>query len=208
MKKDNSSAYLLLTFMIIVACFVVSWKLIIPKYQANLQQRDQLDIDIKNSSNKLDSLKTTQSSLNKLGDLVNKMLVAVPNDKDSANLITELEAIANTYTVTIPSIQITDKGSESNTITGSTGETPVSRNQVAISFSAYGSYLNLVSFIGSIEKDIRFMNIDSYSLTSSSDQKGESDEIMTLSIQITAYKHVNTSLSQTTNSTLPNQTLE
>lgn len=192
MKRSNAGAQLILVFLIITASFVVSWKLIIPKYQASKQQSDQLDVDIENAKNKLDSLNTARTSLAGLGDIVNQMLVAVPSDKDSPNLITELEAIANTYSVTIPSIQISDATSSDTAVTSA----PVaSNNKISVSFSTYGTYENLNLFVSAIEKDVRFMNVDSISYTSSTDQDGKISDTMTLSLQLTTYKYIDTSLS-------------
>lgn len=208
-KANNSSFWGAMAFLITVASFVVAWKFIIPSYQENQQQSAQLDVDIKYAKAKLNSLNTTKASLSKLGDTVNKILVSIPADKDAPNLISELEVIANTYSVTIPTIQISDAASPTDAASGLA--TTGTNNKVGVAFTVNGSYDNLSQMISALENDIRFMNITSMSLGKVQTKDGSSSDDMTLTVQLSAYKFLDTSLSTASGSnttTSSNQTTE
>lgn len=181
MKRSNSTIYVAFVLLIIGACFVLSWQFLIPKYKTDKEQLMETNSDIDAARGKFDSLKTTQGSLTELGDLVNQMLVAIPEDADAPDLITELEAIGAKNRLVIPAISVLD------------GETD---NSVKISFAVNGDFANLSGLINSLEKDIRFMNINDISLSS-----GE-NKAMSLSIQLTAYKRT-VSSSSASSSSLP-----
>jgi Tfp pilus assembly protein PilO len=108
--------------------------------------------------------------------------VAVPGDKDSPNLITELEAMALKYKIIIPAIQIADGSKAAASATSATES--ASANAVSVSIAINGSFENLNAFVASIEKDIRFMNIKSLSITSNEEDPNK----MSLTLQIEAYK--------------------
>lgn len=201
MHKSNTSFINAIAFIIMVAAFVISWKFIIPTYQTNQKQDAQLDIDIQYAKTKLSSLGTTKASLAKLGDTVNKMLVAVPADKDAPNLITELEVIAKANSLTIPAIQI---GDVKATATVGADGLPVasSGNTVDVSFAVEGSYDNLSKMVSSLENDIRFMNINSLALSKVQTETGSSSDKMSLTIQLKAYKFIDNSLASVANASL------
>lgn len=201
-NKNNNALYASLAVILTAVSFLLAWKLIIPEFQSNKQKVAQLDIDIKYARAKLDSLKLTKSSLFDLGDTVNQILVAMPADKDAPNLITELEAIGNTYSVVIPSIQISDATQASSSEEGAAS----SSNQVTVSFPAAGKFEDLNKFIATLENDIRFMNINAVSLTSSASE--ENADAMSLVVTLTAYKHMDTSLSNTSAPVSSNLTTE
>jgi len=200
MHKNNTMLSNGIAFVIVAIAFVVSWKMIIPNYQSNQKQNAQLDLDIQNAKAKLSSLSTTKASLASLGDTFNKMLVAVPADKGVPNLISELEAIAKSNSLSIPSIQIGD----SNTAAASTtdGSATVSNNKVNVSFAVEGSYDNLSKMITALESDIRFMNIDSIAFSKVQTESGSSSDKMTLSVQLKAYKFIDDSLVSAVNASL------
>lgn len=207
-SSSNSTFYGVFAFLIVAGSFLIAWKFILPNYQENKQKAAQLDVDIKYAKTKLDSLNTTKSSLFDLGDTVNQMLVSMPGDKDAPNLITELEAIGNTYGIVIPSIQISE--AESAAATDGIG-IPItsSNNKVSVSFPASGKFEDIGKFIAALENDIRFMNINSLTLNKQEAKEGETSEIMGLSVSLTAYKYIDTSLSSTMNTSfLSNETTE
>lgn len=165
MKKSNAAFYGGITLLIVVASFVYSWKYIIPEYKSNKAQIATLDTEIGSATKKLESLKATQKSLDQLGEFPKQLSLSVPEDKDMANLITELEGLAAKRNITLPNIGISDSGA----------------NTVSISFAIDGSFDDIHGILESLEKDIRFMNVISTTITST-------ETAMSMSVQLEAYK--------------------
>lgn len=189
MKRTNDNAFFgAIIFIIVAGCFIYSWKFIIPSYEADKKDIASLDNEIKSAKTKLESLKVAESSINQLGDVVDKVLLAVPSDNDTPNLITELEAVAKKSNILIPGIQISNSSSASTA--ASTIASTSSSNEVSISFSVNGKFEDLSSFISSIETDLRYMNVISYTLSSG----GEDNSLMSLAVQLKAYRRTNNSL--------------
>ena len=184
MKNRKSTMYGTVAFLLTVSAFLVCWKFIVPDYQKNQEEIAQVEEEIKQAKTKLESLKVTQKSLEEIGTLADDLLVAVPGDVDAPNLITELEALTAKHNTIIPSIQISN--SSSFTSGGSS-------NAVDVSFSVSGSFADMNSIVTSLEKDIRFMNIQSLSLSAGGEEAGASGA-MSLSVELTAYKRIDTSL--------------
>lgn len=190
-KNNNGIIYAAVTVVLVVASFLYTWKSIIPKFSENKAKSAQLDIDISSASTKLDSLKKAQTTLTQLGDIPTQLSVSVPADKDMPNLITELEAVAAKYKIVLPTITVTDGGAASaasaaTTAAPTTTSSTAAGSIVDIGLSAPGSFENIQAFIADLEKDIRFMNIKSVSITSAKDEKGVN--VTSVSLQIEAYK--------------------
>ncbi|MEK7096362.1 MAG: type 4a pilus biogenesis protein PilO [Patescibacteria group bacterium] len=167
MKKNNSTSSVAFAILIIGACFIFSWQMLVPQYKQNKEKLLQLNSEVNAARDKLDSLKAASDSLTELGTLVDQMLVAVPKDADQPNLITELEAIGAKNQVVIPAVSVTDSEID---------------NSITIGFSINGSFAQISSVIASLEKDIRFMNMQSLSIADGG------NGAMSLSVQIKAYK--------------------
>lgn len=183
-KKSNSAFYAGITVLIVISSFLYTWKFIIPKFSENKSKSAQLDIDILSASKKLDSLKKAQTTLTQLGDIPTQLSVAVPEDKDMPNLITELEAVAATYKIILPAISVSDSATAT---TGATADPATSSpNAVTISIAAPASFAGINGLIADLEKDIRFMNIKTVSITSTKDDMGT--VITSVSLQVEAYK--------------------
>lgn len=183
-RRSNNMFYGGVIFIIVVCSFVYSWKFLVPKYNSQKAEITVVEDELKAATNKLESIKATRLTLETLKPITNQLFIAVPGDKDSPNLVTELEAIALKNKILIPSIQISD-----STVTPTTGNSQnvavaSSANSVLISFAVNGSFDNLNALITSIEKDIRFMNVKSLSIASNEEDPGN----MSLTIQIEAYK--------------------
>lgn len=176
-KRSNSLFYGAVAVLIIVCAFVYCWKSLVPKYYSQRSEIDMADEELKAATNKLESIKTTGTTLQSIASITDQLFVAIPGDKDAPNLITELEAIATKHNLIIPAIQIEDRTSTGNTQTSNA-------NAVPISFSVNGTFEDLNAFVGTIEKDIRFMNINSITMASDEENQG----ILSLSMQIEAYK--------------------
>jgi len=185
MRRSSNSYHLALAIIIIVGCFYYSYNRLIPRYQQHRSELALIQHEVKAIDEKMQSLQNSKQTIIDLGDVVDKMLVAVPSDKDAPNLITELEALAIKHRVYIPNISIVDPSDNSATV-----EMSADSNIVTVSFAANGSFSDLHQFIQSIEKDLRFMSIKNITVSSVGDQ-------VSMSIQLDTYKRAETSLSNT-----------
>jgi Tfp pilus assembly protein PilO len=183
MQKSNSGFYAAAAVMLAFASLFYSWKFILPEYQKTQTEISQADGEISAAKLKLDSLSTTKNNLDQLGDLVNKLFIAVPEDKDTPNILTEFEAIGVKNKLSIPSIQISDGGTGTNAgATGAVAPTSSVVNPISVSFSVNGSFDQLSQFLTAIEKDIRFSSVKSLSYA-----LGEEGSL-SLSVQVEVYK--------------------
>lgn len=190
MKRSNSQFYGALAVMITIASFLFCWKFTLPSYRTSQQAIAQTEEETDQAKAKLESLKVAQKSIASLGDTVDNVLLSVPKDKDTPNLITELEALAAQYKLLLPSINISDASSAvagNATALGTTN----SSDAVSVTFGSVESdFTNIHNFIASLEKDVRFMNIEETTITNNP-ETGK----LSLSVKIKAFKSPDTSIS-------------
>lgn len=191
MQKSNSGFYAALAVLISLASLFYTYKYILPQYQKNQSDIAKVDKEISAAKIKYDSLQSTKNSLDQLGDIVDKLFIAVPEDKDTPNLITELEVMAAKYKMVIPSIQIADSttaGTAAAVPTGTASTLSTGINPVSVSFALTGDFTQLSQFLAQLEKDIRFTNVKSITLASS-----EGND-MSFSVQVEVYKRTATAV--------------
>lgn len=186
MKKNNNNLIsAVFTVIVVAASFYFSYSMIIPKYKEKNLQLKQAEADIKVAQAKKDALNKAKVSLNNLGDLPDALSVSIPGDKDTPNLITELEAIGAKYQIIIPAISISDSAKSGSAATAGAGAATDS-NVVGVSISVRSSYDSLKAFMADLEKDIRFTNIKTVTVTAPA--SGSEDKNYTFSIQMNVYK--------------------
>ena len=195
-KSNNGPIFSALLVLIVGGCFVFSWKFILPDYQKNEQSIAQTKEEIKSAKKKLDSLKTTEKDLASLGEIVNQLLVATPSDKDTPNLITELEALAGNCELLLPSIGISDGSSSAAAASGVPLQSSSASNAISISISVNGTYEQITKMIDLVEKDLRYMNIQTMSITR--DEKDKATNKYSAAFSILTYKRIDVSLSSAT----------
>ena len=161
MRRNSNSYHLLLALIVVAACFYYSSTKLVPKYRDDRAKLALIQLELKAINNKKASLQNAKQSIEELGDIVDKMLVAVPQDKDAPNLVAELEAIAIKYQVQLPSIQILDSATG-----GTDGLTSESDNVIPVALTINGSFSDVQQFVEAVETDIRFMNIKGLTLSS------------------------------------------
>ena len=171
-KNDRVLLMPIIALAIAVFSIILSYQFFLPAIAENQSKIEALNSDITSSEAKLASLTTANSEIAKLSDIVNKLLIAVPADVDSPNLITEIETIANQKQLALPSI------SPPVAVTS----TDNSDAGLSVSISLSGQYQNTVDFINSLENSIRFSKIVGLSMSST-----DSGEINT-SIVFEIYK--------------------
>lgn len=185
MQKSNTSFYLTCAVLITLASLFYTWKYIVPKYQKTQSQIVGTDKEISAAKLKLESLDSTKKSLDQLGELVNKLFIAIPEDKDTPNLLAEIEAIANNVKLPspLPSIQISDSAvSNESGVSGNL-------NSATAAFTATGTFEQLSTLLAKLENDVRFTNISSINFSKSKEQT------ITLSVQMEVFKRVATVVS-------------
>lgn len=185
MQRTSNYSGIGLCCVLIAICFFVSWKFILPKYEDSKGQAAALDNDINAANTKLLNLQDTKKSLDSNKSVVDKVLVAVPEDKDLPNLMTELSQVAGNYQVQLSAIQVADSASTVTTTSTSTattsGITGSSSNKVTVSFTASGSFDYLHAFMKALENNVKIMMIKNVALSTG-------DKGLTMSIQLEAYK--------------------
>lgn len=188
MKNNSSSQLNLLAVLLTVGMVIISWQIISPSYHANTQKINALDSEITNAQAKLDSLDEARKGLSSIDSAYNIISVAVPDNTDEPNLITELEAIATKHNIVLPSISIS-AGSSANS-----EETVIQAGSpITISISVSGKFDQLNDFITDLEKSVKFFNIKNMNYA-----YGE-DGILSLSLSIQAHsRSTNTALLETT----------
>lgn len=186
MKKSNAAATNLIAVIFTVIIVLVAWKLIIPSYVSNSAKLKSLDSEISAAQIKLDSLDTARSDMSSLQKAYDSISVAVPDDSDEPNLITELEAIALGNGIVLPTISIStsDASGSSATIDPSAVDTVSNTTTavpISISISVNGTYDQLTAFITALEKSVKFMNIKSMNFAN------DPENGLSLSLQLESY---------------------
>jgi len=176
-RRSNSAFYGFLALLIVVISVIYVWKFLIPSYQSTKSQISILDKEVRGASNKLESIRTTKTTLDQIGIVRDEVFLAVPEGKDTPNLITELEALVAKEKMVIPSIQIADQSS-----VASAGQAAAT-NAISINFALDGGFTSINNVIAYLEKDIRFMNIQGLSLA----VNGEDKTKMNMAVDIEAY---------------------
>lgn len=185
MKRNNSYLSAVIAIIISVGCFWYSWAVLVPNVKSENDKLAQEQANTSSARTYLDELTTSKSSIEELGDLPSILSLAIPGGKDTPDLITELEAIGAKHKMIIPSIQAEDTSAGD-------GVTAVSSNTIDVNFSVQGAFVDVNSFISDLENDIRFMNIQSMTMTSVQNSNGDNTGSISLSLQLKAYKRTST----------------
>lgn len=156
-KKENSLFLPLIAFLISVTVFFLSWKILIPSIVDNQAKIKAHNIDIGMAETKIQSLTDAQKKIASISGLVNQLLVAIPEDVDTPDLIAEIETIAALNQVILPSISPPGEDNQSGD----------SANGLSATISVSGGFTNIYNFISSLENSIRFLKITSLSISSS-----------------------------------------
>lgn len=166
-KRNNEKFQAITAIFIIIAALVACWEFSLPAYNKSIADQAKYKADIAAADIKLISVKKNEKVFKdaQTEKTVNLLKIAIPEDKDLPNLITELEAIATSHGMFIPAPSIAD-GAD---------------NTVMISFGISGTLEELTSFMKTIQKDLRFFNIKSISMSATKD-------IVNMSLTIEAYK--------------------
>ena len=167
LKLNNERFQAICAIFIIIAALVVCWEYSLPAYNKSISDQTRYKADVAAADIKLASVKKNEKVFkdSKTQSTIDLLKIAIPEDKDLPNLITELEAIATNHGMFIPATSITD-GSD---------------NTVAISFGISGTLEELTAFMVTLQKDLRYFNIKSVSMSTSKD-------IINMSLSIEAYK--------------------
>ena len=183
-KNDNSTVLNSVAVILTILVLVVTWKLILPNYVSNRAETLSLENQIINAQAKIDALDQTSSELSGMDNVYKAITVAVSDDADEANLISELEAIALKNSIVLPAISISRV--DPNTTSVQTADStvlavPTSASPITISINVNGSFEQLNGLVSALEKSVKFMNIKSLNYSA-----GEGSTL-SLALQIEAY---------------------
>jgi hypothetical protein len=145
-----------------------------PNIGENLAKLDAMDQDIAAANIKLNSISTADQSMTQFSYLVKNLFVAIPENVDSPDLITEIETIANQNQVSLPSLT-PPTGIESTSSSTGSASSGLSTNLTVV-----GSFQNINNFINSLETSIRYSKVNNITISS-----GDSD--LTAAINFNVY---------------------
>jgi len=168
-KKDLNLLLPASALIVAIAGFLISYKLLMPPVADNLAKISAHKSDIGRAEEKLSSISTTEKSLAELSDLVNNLLIAVPDSVNAPDLITEIETIAAQSQVALPSItppEDIDSGAGASA-GGVIGTTSNGSSGLTVNISIAGPFQNIYNFISALETSIRFSKITTLTITSS-----------------------------------------
>lgn len=184
-KKDMILLFPAIVIVVIIVGFLVSLKVLMPKVAEDQAKVSAAESDIDMAQAKLDSISGAEVSMTKMSDIVNNLLIAVPDSIDTPDLITEVAAIASANQVTINTLSPPSGRSNQSgaAVSGANVKAAVDSSVSSeVSISVQGPFPNINNFISGIESSIRFSKITN--LTISSSQQG----IVTASISFDVYK--------------------
>ena len=160
MNNENKNLLLpAIVLILIIASYFVCTNWLIPSIFENSAKIEALGKDIASANDKLDSLSKADKSMTQLSAVVNSLLIAVPDNINSPDLITEVEVIASQNQVALPSL--------SPPTSLKSGAPSVSAGGLSTSLTVTGSFQNINNFINALETSIRFSKINSITLSSS-----------------------------------------
>lgn len=180
-KKDMNLLLPAITMILAIAGYFVSSNLLIPPIKENSAKVQAFDSDIAKANEKLDSISAADKSMSDLSDLVNNLLIAVPDSINSPDLITEIETIASQNQVQLPSL------SPPVSLGSTTSDVGVGSDYIT-SLSIVGSFQNVNNFINSLETSIRYSKINNLTLASTEDG-------LTASISFSVYSRPSSAVS-------------
>lgn len=171
MSNENKNLLLpAIVLILIIASYFVCTNWLIPSIFENSAKIEALNKDIDSANKKLESLSKADKSMTQLSSVVNSLLIAVPDNINSPDLITEIEVIASQSQVALPSL------SPPTSLKSSVA----SAGGLSTSLTVTGSYQNINNFINALETSIRFSKINSITLSSN-------DASLTASINFDVY---------------------
>lgn len=184
-KKDVNLLFPAVVVVVVIVGFIVGLKVLMPKVAEDQAKVSAAESDVNMAQAKLDSINGAEVSMTKLSDIVNNLLIAVPDSVDTPDLITEVAAIASANQVTINTLSPpSGKSNQSGSAASGANVKAAVDSSVSseVSVSVQGPFPNINNFISGIESSIRFSKITN--LTISSSQQG----IVTASISFDVYK--------------------
>lgn len=158
MNKEDRSLFLpLIALLIAGVVFFVSWRLLMPTITDNQAKIKAYNADIALAEAKTQSINDSNKKLASISSLINQLLVAIPGDVDTPDLVAEIEAIAAVNQVDLPSISPPSISEQSASSTS---------GGLATTITVSGGFVNIYNFINSLENSIRFAKITSLSISS------------------------------------------
>lgn len=151
-KKNNQSSTIILISILVIAAvayfFINSYISQIKDLNIKLSARSD---EITQMQSKIDALNSLKNDFSQNSDKAKKLGLALPSGDQIPEVLVQLETIANSSGLKVSSIMPAKENA---------------KNALSLSLSLQGEYPGLVSFISSLEKNIRPVNIKTINLAS------------------------------------------
>jgi Tfp pilus assembly protein PilO len=115
---------------------------------------------------------------------IDKLQKIIPDTSDNVDVVSNINAIAAQYGMTIRQVKITEPQTESRTAVDSSAPT-VPYQTSTISFSVTGQYPQFTMFLHDLESNIRLFDVTGLSIAS--DQKTAGGQLFDYTITVNAY---------------------
>jgi len=163
MRTDARTRNLIgLLMIVIVILLYLCYQVISPKIRELRSQESILEKEVSSAQSKFDSLVAAKNQLTQLDDLVDKINLAVPKNRDYPSIILSVNSIGSRNGVLIANISPENSYSYSDQDLGNYGA-----EEIAFSVSASGTYQQLKAFTSDLGGNLRLMNIKGITLSSS-----------------------------------------
>lgn len=136
-----------------------------------------------------ENLKTLSSRYEKIESDLNKITVALPDQKDTSKLLSDLDSLAGESGLKLTLIQTNSYGKKQTGVTDPALLQTIKGKygyELPLEVKVTGSYQSFTSFIKRVENYQRLLNINGIEITKMTDTSGNSDKIEA-KLRLTAY---------------------
>ncbi len=185
-------------FGILILGFIASVLFLnIPMVQKTLNLKKEIKYQQEQLNQKIDFINTVEKLMDKYEnnqDILKKLDLILPNNKDIPNLLVQIEALANGSGVVLNDLAITvsdeKTGSKAQEVrTGETAQekTPTDYKVVGISLKLTAGYESFKNFLKAVENNLRLVDISSIGFTS---QSSEKDNVFDFDVSLKTYYQI------------------
>jgi len=163
MKTDARTRNLIgLLMIVIVILLYLCYQVLSPKILELRSQESALKTEVSSAQIKFDSLVVAKKQLSQLDDMVNKINLAIPKNRDYPSIILSINAIGSRNGVVIANITPENSYGYNDQY-----QIDSSTQEITFSVSASGTFQQLKAFTSDLGSNLRLMNIRSVTLSSS-----------------------------------------
>lgn len=166
MVKEENSALTTLAILIGLALIYFGFRPILSDYRENRLSLETRKMEIVALEARKAELETLQTKFSKSASALNRLAVALPDDEQYPELLTQISALSAASGTTLSSIQPSRGTSASE--------------EVITTLSLKGSYPSLITFFENLEHNLRPIQVKSLNIT----RGDESSNLISATIQL------------------------